>query len=197
MSVQAKIFLLGIDTSVTHLSNWRNRYVMKIGVWWAAEYSFAKMSVHHAYIDTIDVILIALCSWIFFLVLSGSVSIQKVQINVMLLCMLAEYIASDALCRVLLKLWELLVLWSLALINFCLSFNYQTQFKTGVKHDFVIVGPSLVEDPNGLKLEDEKFIFWGENVQCSFCVMLSAVFTVAVPVELLHPQGRQLRECCL
>jgi hypothetical protein len=197
MSVQAKIFLLGIDTFVTHLSNWRNQYVMKIGVWWAAEYSFAKMSVHHAYIDTSDVILIALCSWIFFLVLSSSVSIQKVQITVMLLCMLAEYIASGALCRVLLKLWELLVLWSLALIHFCLSFNYQTQFKTGVKGDFVIIGPSLVEDPDGLKLEDKKFILWGENVQCSFCVMLSAVFTVAVRVELLHPQGRQLQECCL
>lgn len=112
-------------------------------------------------------------------------------------CVLAEYIASDALCRVLLKLWELLVLWSLALIHFCLSFNYQTLFKTGVKDDFVIIGPSLMEDPNGLKLEDEKFILWGENIQCSFCVMLSVVFTVAVRVELLHPQGRQLQECCL
>ena len=76
----------------------------------------------------------------------------------MLLYMLAEYIASDALCRVLLKLWELLVLWSLGLIHFCLIFDYQTRFKIGVKRDFVIVGPSLVEDPNRLKLEDERFI---------------------------------------
>lgn len=42
--------------------------------------------------------------------------------------------------------------------SLCLIFNYQTQFKTGVKHDFVIVGPGLMEDPNRLKLEDEKFI---------------------------------------
>jgi len=42
--------------------------------------------------------------------------------------------------------------------SLCMIFNYQTQSKTGVKHDFVIVGPSLVEDPNRLKLEDEKFI---------------------------------------
>jgi hypothetical protein len=42
--------------------------------------------------------------------------------------------------------------------SLCLILNYQTQFKTGVKHDFVIVGPSLVEDPNGLKVADEKFI---------------------------------------
>jgi len=44
--------------------------------------------------------------------------------------------------------------------SLCMIFNYQTQFKTGVKHDFVIVGPSLVEDPNRLKLEDEKFVVY-------------------------------------
>lgn len=42
--------------------------------------------------------------------------------------------------------------------SLCLVFIYQTQFKTGVKHDFVIVGPGLMEDPNRVQLEDEKFI---------------------------------------